>query len=67
MSPPALRRRMAHGGIYKPDKVDAALSNYFQATWRRGHARAGWAWNASWSGRKTQTWTYRSETTWRSR
>jgi two-component system sensor histidine kinase KdpD len=30
MSPPALRRRMAHGNIYKPDKVDAALSNYFR-------------------------------------
>ncbi|MGG7569272.1 DUF4118 domain-containing protein [Streptomyces sirii] len=30
MSPHALRRRMAHGNIYKPDKVDAALSNYFR-------------------------------------
>ncbi|MFI7100843.1 ATP-binding protein [Streptomyces sp. NPDC050161] len=30
MSPQALRRRMAHGNIYKPDKVDAALSNYFR-------------------------------------
>ncbi|MEU5509072.1 ATP-binding protein [Streptomyces fungicidicus] len=30
MSPPALRRRMAHGNIYRPDKVDAALSNYFR-------------------------------------
>ncbi|MFF2099857.1 ATP-binding protein [Streptomyces sp. NPDC058202] len=30
MSPPALRRRMAHGNIYKSDKVDAALSNYFR-------------------------------------
>ncbi|WP_262704947.1 MULTISPECIES: sensor histidine kinase [Streptomyces] len=30
MSPEALRRRMAHGNIYKPDKVDAALSNYFR-------------------------------------
>ena len=30
MTPQALRRRMAHGNVYKPDKVDAALSNYFR-------------------------------------
>ncbi len=30
MTPEALRRRMAHGNIYAPDKVDAALSNYFR-------------------------------------
>ncbi|MGW0084123.1 ATP-binding protein [Streptomyces sp. NPDC003393] len=30
MSPEALRRRMAHGNIYTPDKVDAALANYFR-------------------------------------
>ncbi|MFE9339489.1 ATP-binding protein [Streptomyces sp. NPDC007063] len=30
MSPQALRRRMAHGNVYAPDKVDAALSNYFR-------------------------------------
>ncbi|WP_424216230.1 ATP-binding protein (plasmid) [Streptomyces sp. BI20] len=30
MSPQALRRRMAHGNIYQPDKVDAALSHYFR-------------------------------------
>ncbi|MFF4603079.1 ATP-binding protein [Streptomyces sp. NPDC001339] len=30
MSPHALRRRMAHGNIYQPNKVDAALSNYFR-------------------------------------
>ncbi|MET9320170.1 sensor histidine kinase KdpD [Streptomyces sp. NPDC003038] len=30
MSPQSLRRRMAHGNIYKPEKVDAALSNYFR-------------------------------------
>lgn len=30
MSPQALRRRMAHGNVYKPDKVDAALSHYFR-------------------------------------
>ncbi|MCL6731540.1 sensor histidine kinase [Streptomyces neyagawaensis] len=30
MDPQALRRRMAHGNVYKPDKVDAALSNYFR-------------------------------------
>jgi two-component system sensor histidine kinase KdpD len=30
MSPEALRRRMAHGNIYKAEKIDAALSNYFR-------------------------------------
>ncbi|MET7637186.1 sensor histidine kinase KdpD [Streptomyces sp. NPDC005438] len=30
MSPQALRRRMAHGNVYPPEKVDAALSNYFR-------------------------------------
>ncbi|MFQ3562397.1 sensor histidine kinase KdpD [Streptomyces gramineus] len=30
MSPEALRRRMAHGNVYRSDKVDAALSNYFR-------------------------------------
>jgi two-component system sensor histidine kinase KdpD len=30
MTPEALRRRMAHGNIYKPEKVDAALANYFR-------------------------------------
>nr|MDQ6937404.1 DUF4118 domain-containing protein [Actinomycetota bacterium] len=30
MTPEALRRRMAHGNIYRADKVDAALSNYFR-------------------------------------
>ncbi|MFI6942491.1 ATP-binding protein [Streptomyces sp. NPDC050418] len=30
MSPQALRRRMAHGNVYKPDKIDASLSNYFR-------------------------------------
>ena len=30
MSPEALRRRMAHGNVYAPDKIDAALSNYFR-------------------------------------
>ena len=30
MTPEALRRRMAHGNIYAPDKVDAALGNYFR-------------------------------------
>ncbi|AWT45975.1 MULTISPECIES: DUF4118 domain-containing protein [Streptomyces] len=30
MSPEALRRRMAHGNICRPDEVDAALSNYFR-------------------------------------
>ncbi|MGW4426660.1 universal stress protein, partial [Streptosporangium sp. NPDC004631] len=30
MSPDALRRRMAHGNVYPPGRVDAALSNYFR-------------------------------------
>ncbi|MEW2354748.1 DUF4118 domain-containing protein [Spirillospora sp. NPDC029432] len=30
MAPEALRRRMAHGNVYPPEKVDAALSNYFR-------------------------------------
>ncbi len=30
MSPESLRRRMAHGNIYGPEKIDAALSNYFR-------------------------------------
>jgi two-component system sensor histidine kinase KdpD len=30
MSPEALRRRMAHGNIYPPEKVDTALGHYFR-------------------------------------
>ncbi|MDO9457345.1 DUF4118 domain-containing protein [Nocardioides sp.] len=30
MSPEALRRRMAHGNIYRPDRVDASLTSYFR-------------------------------------
>lgn len=30
MTPEALRRRMAHGNIYQPEKIDAALGNYFR-------------------------------------
>ena len=30
MTPEALRRRMAHGNIYPPERVDAALANYFR-------------------------------------
>lgn len=30
MSAEALRRRLAHGNVYAPDKIDAALSNYFR-------------------------------------
>lgn len=29
-TPEALRRRMAHGNIYAPEKIDAALTNYFR-------------------------------------
>src|SRR6201996_6393432 len=31
MTAEALRRRMAHGNIYPPEKIDAALNNYFRA------------------------------------
>ncbi len=31
MTPEALRRRMAHGNVYAPEKIDAALANYFRA------------------------------------
>jgi two-component system, OmpR family, sensor histidine kinase KdpD len=30
MTPEALRRRMVHGNVYAPEKIDAALSNYFR-------------------------------------
>ncbi len=30
MTPEALRRRMAHGNVYAPEMVDAALGNYFR-------------------------------------
>ncbi|MCH0540907.1 sensor histidine kinase KdpD [Streptomyces sp. MUM 203J] len=30
MSPQALRRRMAHGNVYRSERIDAALSNYFR-------------------------------------
>jgi two-component system sensor histidine kinase KdpD len=30
MAPEALRRRMAHGHIYPPERIDAALSDYFR-------------------------------------
>ncbi|MGW4796897.1 DUF4118 domain-containing protein [Nonomuraea sp. NPDC004297] len=30
MSSEALRRRMAHGNVYPPERVDAALANYFR-------------------------------------
>jgi two-component system, OmpR family, sensor histidine kinase KdpD len=30
ITPEALRRRMAHGNVYGPEKVDAAMANYFQ-------------------------------------
>ncbi len=30
MSPQALRRRLSHGNVYKPEKIDAALTNYFR-------------------------------------
>lgn len=36
ITPEALRRRLSHGNVYAPAKVDAALSNYF----RRGNLTA---------------------------
>jgi two-component system sensor histidine kinase KdpD len=30
LTPEALRRRMAHGNVYRPEKIDAALANYFR-------------------------------------
>src|SRR5438128_2167876 len=30
MTPEALRRRLAHGNIYPPDRIDASLGNYFR-------------------------------------
>ena len=30
MAPEALRRRLAHGNIYPPERIDAALGNYFR-------------------------------------
>lgn len=36
ITPEALRRRLAHGNVYAPEQVDAALSNYF----RRGNLTA---------------------------
>ncbi|OHV00798.1 sensor histidine kinase [Mycobacterium talmoniae] len=31
IDPEALRRRLSHGNVYAPEKVDAALSNYFRS------------------------------------
>jgi two-component system sensor histidine kinase KdpD len=36
ITPEALRRRLAHGNVYTPERIDAALSNYF----RRGNLTA---------------------------
>ena len=30
ITPEALRRRLAHGNVYPPERVDAAMANYFQ-------------------------------------
>ncbi len=30
MAPEALRRRLAHGNVYPPERIDAALGNYFR-------------------------------------
>lgn len=31
IAPEALRRRLSHGNVYAPEKIDAALSNYFRS------------------------------------
>jgi two-component system sensor histidine kinase KdpD len=31
ITPEALRRRMVHGNVYAPEKIDASLANYFRA------------------------------------
>jgi two-component system sensor histidine kinase KdpD len=31
ITPEALRRRLSHGNVYRPEQIDAALSNYFRA------------------------------------
>src|ERR1700751_3672092 len=36
ITPKALRRRLSHGNVYAPERIDAALSNYF----RRGNLTA---------------------------
>ncbi len=36
ITPEALRRRLAHGNVYAPERIDAAMSNYF----RRGNLTA---------------------------
>ncbi len=36
IAPEALRRRLSHGNVYAPDRIDAALTNYF----RRGNLTA---------------------------
>lgn len=36
ITPEALRRRLSHGNVYAPDRIDAAMSNYF----RRGNLTA---------------------------
>ena len=41
MTPEALRRRMAHGNIYRPDKVDAALRQLLPGRQPHRPARAG--------------------------
>jgi len=30
ITPEALRRRLSHGNVYQPERIDAALSNYFR-------------------------------------
>ncbi|GAA1465033.1 DUF4118 domain-containing protein [Nocardiopsis exhalans] len=31
MTPEALRKRLAHGNVYRPEKIDASLGNYFRS------------------------------------
>ena len=49
MSPEALRRRMAHGNVYRPEKVDAALANYFRVGNLSALRELALLWLAEWS------------------
>ena len=58
MAPEALRRRLAHGNVYAPDKIDAALGNYFRAGQPRPRC-ASWPCCGSPTGSTTRSHEYR--------
>ncbi|MDK1475918.1 DUF4118 domain-containing protein [Streptomyces sp. 549] len=69
MTPQALRRRLAHGNVCSPDKVDAALSNYFRPGNLTALRELALLWTADRADEYLQQ--YRSEhsirSTWRAR